>query len=135
MVAFAAMIGCSSDVPSVTPVEGVVIINGKTAPNVLIQFNPSSWPEGTPVIGASALSDTEGRYALVCPDGRKGAPIGKHKVTLIDNNLNVEDEPKITAKRIVNRVPMTYLSPGSTPLEIVVEVGKKDYDLIVGAKK
>jgi hypothetical protein len=124
--------GCGGG-PTVTEVEGTITgPDGKPMPDVLVQFNPDANTKSK-VLASSAVSDTNGRYALTCDNGKPGAVLGPHKIVLIDNALGNEEEPdakkgQSPVKR-KNRVPQVYLSPVSTPLQTVVEPGKKVYDL------
>jgi hypothetical protein len=129
-----AMTGCGSGAKLV-PAHGIIKINGVPAKNLLIQYNPVSWPEGHAVLTATAISDDAGNFVLKCGDGKPGVPAGKHKVTVVDNNLSTDEEPGPSgAKAIPNRVPRDYQSALTTPLEITVEVGKRDYELNVLTK-
>lgn len=134
-LALAAGAGCGSAAPVVSPVEGVVKVDGKPAGNLLIQFTPMAWAKDRPVTSASAVSDPAGRFILKADDGQPGAPVGTHKVTVVDNNLSVEGEPDQPGgrKKVVNRVPQAYGSAVSTPLEVEVRADKKDYELTLSS--
>lgn len=126
LAAFAA--GCGGGGPAVTEAEGTVVgPDGKPMPNVLIQFNPVE-TKGAKVVSSSGVSGADGKFSLKADTGQPGAVAGKHKVVLIDNELNSEDEPTGKAggkKAPTNRIPREYLSAATTPLEVVVEGGKK----------
>jgi hypothetical protein len=132
LLLLSAALGCGGG-PTIIPVEGVVKINGKPAGNLLIQFTPESWSESSKVLSATAVSNPSGKFVLTCDNGRPGATPGKHKVTVLDNNLSAEGEPPPGGVRKVvpNRIPGRYLSASTTPLEVVVEVGKKEYEVNV----
>lgn len=129
----ALLAGCGGGA-SLTDVEGTVTgPDGKPMPDILVQFNPDQ-NTGSKVFGSSAVTDTNGRFALTCDNGKPGAVVGPHRVVLIDNAFGNEDDANLgkrPAKKQVNRVPQTYLSPTTTPLQIVVEAGKKSYELKV----
>jgi hypothetical protein len=127
---------CSAPAPvSVVPVRGVVKIAGAPAANLLIQFSPSRWPEGVPMLTASAVSDAKGHFVLQCSNGEPGAPLGKHKVVVIDNNLSDDDDnPKPGRKAVVNRVSPLYLSAATTPVEIEVAKDKTAYEIHLVAR-
>lgn len=140
VVGVAALLsGCGGGGPAIAEAEGVLTgPDGKPMPDVLVQFNPDA-PGGGKVVASSAVTDASGRYVLKCDDGRAGAVAGPHRVVLIDNAFTAEDEPNPMkappprGKR-VNRIPPTYLSPTSTPLQVTVESGKKTYDLKVAPR-
>jgi hypothetical protein len=122
--------GCGPGSARLAPVEGVVKIDGKPVANLLVQFHHTPKGGGRPV-SASGISDASGRFVLRCGDAA-GAPEGENKVTLIDNNLVTDEEPGPTSKRLPpNRVPREYMSSTTTPLNVVVEPGKKAYELNV----
>lgn len=117
--------GCGS--PVAVPAEGIIKLRGLPAGNLILQLTPNQGNgKGS---GASALSDPQGRFSFKTDDGRAGAYPGAYKVMIIDNNLNIEDEPTGKGpkrKMPINRIPMLY-SSATTPVNLTVEPGKKDY--------
>ena len=135
---FAAVVpviaGCSGT-SSLVAVEGVVTIRGTPAANLLIQFTPVDWTSDSPIVSSHAVSDENGRFVLMSTTNKPGAVLGSHKVTVVDNALSIEDEPGEgqSKNRPRSRVPSVYNSAATTPIELVVEAGKKDYEVQVGA--
>jgi hypothetical protein len=131
------LVGCGGggQVP-ITPAEGVIKINGVPAENLLIQLTPVA-NTNAKVQMASAVSKEGGKFFLESDEKKPGAPVGKHKVIVIDNNFNVDDDNELgKAKRKAtpkNRIPQAY-SSASTPLELVIETGKKEYEINVIAR-
>ena len=78
-VAFAAVCvagyGCSRG-SGMGSVSGVVTMDGKPLPNVVVTFVPMEGGRA-----ATGKTDASGKYELVYMD-RRGAPIGKHKVSV-----------------------------------------------------
>lgn len=78
-VAFAAVwvacYGCSRGA-GMGSVSGLVTMDGKPLPNVVVTFVPVEGGRA-----ATGKTDASGKYELVYMD-RKGAPIGKHKVSV-----------------------------------------------------
>lgn len=129
-VVLAAAVGCGPPAAPLVPAEGVIKINGAPAGNLLILFTPV--PEsGGKAVGSTAVSDAAGRYVLKSDDGRDGVVVGPHKVTVVDKNLESDDDASPGKRTARNRVPPLYAVPGTTPLDVVVEPGKKEYDLAV----
>lgn len=130
----ALLAGCGRG-PSLAAVEGTVSgPDGKPMPDILVQFNPDQ-NTGSKVFGSSAVTDPNGRFVLKCDNGEPGAVVGPHRVVLIDSAFGNEDDANLgkrPAKKQVNRVPQTYLSPTTTPLAVVVEADKKSYELKIG---
>ena len=129
------ILGCGAPAAvSTTPVEGVVKIGNTPAGNLLIQFSPSSWPDGVPMLTASAVSDANGKFVLKCSNGEPGAALGKHKVVVIDNNLSDDDDaPKPGRKAIVSRVSPVYNSAATSSVEIEVSKDKAAYEILLVA--
>src|SRR5262245_48808434 len=74
LIALGTVTGCNSPLP-VAEVEGVVQFADKPLPHVRIQFLPD--PEkGTQGPISSAATDEQGRFKMVCADGRVGAIVG-----------------------------------------------------------
>jgi hypothetical protein len=128
---FLFVAGCTNQTTPMVPVQGVVKINGRSAPNVLITLIPVSTPKGTKPITATAISDANGRFVLKASDGQQGAPAGKHKVTVLDNNLATEEENTQPGARLkqANRIPLNHADAATTPVEIEVVEGKTDYEI------
>lgn len=109
-----ALAGCGSSPPPVTPVEGTIYLGKKPAENLLVYFVANTSGAGKP-LGGAGLSDAAGKFVIKCDDGRTGLPAGNYIVTVIDNNLNVEEGVK-TPK---NRVNVKYSSVGDVnPLKV-----------------
>lgn len=127
----APLAGCGGG-PAVTPVEGTVAFTSKKPTgNLLLQFHPTGPTTGKPTSG-SAVTDEAGKFRVKGDDGRDGLPPGKYVVTVIDNNLNTEDEPDGKRRNpVVNRVGQKYTSADekTNPLVVTVEAGKSGYDL------
>ena len=124
--------GCGG--PSATPVEGTVAFasGNRKFDNLLLQFHPTA-SSGAKVRGGSALSDTSGKFTVTGDDGAAGLPPGAYIVTVVDNNLSVEDEPgaKGAKRPPPNRVPLKYMAADEklNPLKVTVEKGKAGYEL------
>jgi hypothetical protein len=128
--------GCGRSGPALSPVEGVIKLNGKPVDNIVIQLEPENWPAGTPRMSFTAVSDAQGRFVLKSGDGRPGVAAGQYKVYLIDNNLSTDDEPDTPGARrpAASRILPIYMSPATSPLTLTVEAGKKEYELLVGSR-
>jgi hypothetical protein len=133
-----AVIGCGSPPVPLVEVSGVLKVNGKPAPEMAIDFMPD--PEkgnfGPP---SSALTDQEGKFILVCSDGRSGAAVGLHRVVVRDNR-SIAGAPNTkfggTVKPLhPSRIPNSYAAASSTPLKQEVKAEPQTITLeIAGAK-
>tara|TARA_R110002111_G_scaffold177322_1_gene243432 strand:+ start:69724 stop:70092 length:369 start_codon:yes stop_codon:yes gene_type:complete len=79
--------GCSgggTDLPELTPVSGVITLQGKPLPGAQVTFVPQS---GRPSNGST---DAEGRYELYYKAGVPGAVSGKHTVQItVEENMEL----------------------------------------------
>lgn len=104
-------------------VQGTVRVNGRPQRAVMIQFSPDREKgNGVPAFG-NGTSDDQGKYTLKYGYQGKtgeGAPVGWHRVTLIDTTVGVTpqgQQPKPSA------IPFSYGVPASTPLLVEVKAG------------
>ena len=122
--------GCGSEPgPEFAPVAGVVRINGRPHPKLLVRFSPD--PEkgnGLPAV-ASGTSDAQGKYTLNYEfrgEEGTGAPVGWHRVSVIDTSVGHTPQgqmPKPSA------VPYQYSTPSTTPLAKEVKPGEQTIDI------
>ncbi|MEI7782399.1 MAG: carboxypeptidase-like regulatory domain-containing protein [Planctomycetota bacterium] len=81
--ALTGTLGCSSDGYTSAEVTGTVTHQGKPAANLWVQFSHAE-PQGSgparlpPALGGT---DSEGRYRLMRPRSKPGAPVGRYRVT------------------------------------------------------
>jgi hypothetical protein len=112
--------GCSnSSRPRTYPVTGTVTLHGKTLAGAAITFVPTA-DEGE---AASAITDSEGKYALTTWKAGDGARSGEYRVklskqeqTTVDpakmvKNLSIEEEQKIYVESKKPRPPAKSLIP------------------------
>jgi hypothetical protein len=80
LCASGAAIGCGG--PKYVPVSGRVTLDGKPLVNATVVFQPVS-EERNPGPGSHGKTDRDGRFTLTTmTDGKAGALVGKHKVTI-----------------------------------------------------
>jgi len=124
--------GCNSG-PKVEfgTVHGTVKVSGTAQRGALVQFSPDREKgNGVPAFG-NGTSDAQGNYTLKYSYQNKtgeGAPVGWHRVTLIDTTVGVTpqgQEPKPSA------IPFSYGTPAKTPLLVEVKPGDNKIDLEV----
>ena len=101
-------------------------VASRKADNLLVQFH--SVAAGA---GGSGITDAAGHYTITGDNGKPGVPPGNYAVTVIDNNLNVEDEPGKGRAVPPSRVSQKYMSidAKNNPLKVTVQGGKTGYDL------
>jgi hypothetical protein len=142
LVLFLASAGCTESGPSLGTVSGQVTMDGKPLPNVAVTFVPAAAEGGS---SATGKTDANGNYELYTFD-RKGAPIGKHKVSVTTVNQGAgsamdlpADSPEYAkqatgggddyskVKPFVETIPAKYNS--QTTLEHEVKSGSNKIDL------
>jgi len=109
--------GCGSPSAKITPVEGIVKLDGKPAGGIMVQFMPDSTRGGNGPT-SFAVTDAEGKFKLKTYEGKDGAVVGPHLVILMDNE---EDRP---AQGTVSRKPIRLATRYgvATPGQLSVEV-------------
>jgi hypothetical protein len=100
-----------------------------------VQFVPDA-AIGAKVPISSGVTDEKGFFRLMRDDnGKPGAALGKHKVTVIAGRLegprSRDDEP--AQPRSGTPVRKDYNSVASTPLEVEVKADQKTYPLTITA--
>jgi hypothetical protein len=133
-----AILACGCGSPRVTyaPVEGVVSRNGQPLAGVSVVFFGDEGTVGPRVTG---VTDNEGRYRLQKDNRQAGAPIGRHRVCLIERSTvrapmwrakpGTEEEPQRTDVRATpSRIPPEYGGPATTPLRAEVRPGPQTID-------
>jgi hypothetical protein len=135
-------VGCGRDAPPAT-VEGTVRLGNKPLDNCLVTFLPEARP-GDERPHSTGLTDARGRYRLRFDDGREGASVGRHRVTVEDLSVSTgairrdhgtadrESDATATPPPVrPSRVSAGYASPSLTPLRKDIEPGDQVIDLEV----
>jgi len=118
--------GCDSG-PTLGPVTGRVTVNGKPLTAGWVNFKPDK-AKGNK-FGGEAIGEinAQGEYTLETL-GKKGAPLGKYKVTVSATTATTPDNTTAKPKSLINT---TYMHPDTTPLEVevVTQPAAGAYDL------
>ena len=132
-----ALAGCSSQSGPLAEVEGTVTLQGQVVPNVRVEFVPDA-RNGFRGPRSTGVTDDKGHYVLTCDDGRPGAVVGKHLVSVVfDEGSELRDEdprnpnprPNTQTPRPNPNIPPRYTAAASTPLKPEVKPGKQTIDL------
>jgi hypothetical protein len=124
--------GCDSG-PRVTPVEGVVLLDGKPLVGVEVRFAPECDPKALSAPFSRALTDESGHYNLECDNQKPGAVAGKHTV-IVRRPVRRPEPGQPPASGAGPPVPSIYQSFASTPLQIEVKLDLRVYDLQLKSK-
>jgi hypothetical protein len=124
------VLGCG---PSyhVAEVDGVLLVQGKPAPKVQLQFLPDIDAQTTGPV-SFAETDAQGKFSLSlrAPNSSEnppGAVVGSHRVVLTDMELAAS----ATGRGVPIRFGPEYSSIASTPLKQVIKEGKQTIELHV----
>lgn len=121
LAAIAMVLGCGSghDGPPVGSVSGTVTIQGKPAPDVVVEFNPMEGGRGS-----SGTTDGNGEYELIYSSSRMGAQVGKHNVTisgnpvLDDSSTNLMKPKTSVPKEITEVTREVDVTSGSNTIDL-----------------
>jgi len=144
------VLGCGgSSGPALHPVSGKVTKGGKPLANVSVTFSPVAGG-----ISSGGRTDADGKFALLCQNGKAGAVEGKHKVVLkvVDVTSGASSDPMAArdammkaresqmkggrngapaAEKKGGEIPETYADPKASPLEYNVAAGSNDFDIVI----
>jgi len=116
-----AAVGCSGS-GGYVPVSGVVKLNGKPYANAVVTFQPEGTKDNpNPGRGSAGVTDAEGRFTLKCDDGKKGAVVGSHNVTVrtagdviaVDPNVGSDDKGPVPDKKKIDPIPVDWRAIGN----------------------
>jgi hypothetical protein len=128
--------GCGSRF-AFAPVEGSLTQKGKPLAGVQVIFFTDGATRGP---RASGVTDDQGHYRLRVDDRQEGAPIGKHRVCLLEPPPlssgggtfgNIAAPPTGEKPTTPPRIPSNYGSPATTPLRAEVRPGVQTIDFQV----
>ncbi len=119
--AIATMVGCGGGYsgPPVGSVSGTVTINGKPAPDVVVEFTPTDGGRGS-----SGTTDESGQYQLIYTSNKLGAQVGKHTVkvsgnqVLDDNNTNLMKPKTSVPKEVAEMTREVEVESGSNTIDL-----------------
>jgi hypothetical protein len=128
----ALLIGCHREKqPEFAPVQGVVRINGRPEPGLLVRFSPDGEKgNGLPAF-ASGKTDEQGKYTMSYEyRGTEGvgAPVGWQRATVVDSKVGITPQGQVPKP---SAVPYSYGSISTTPLVVEVKAGVNTLDLDV----
>ena len=118
--------GCGSSGPRLTPVEGVVTLDGQPLQGAAVLFEPQAG--GRPATGET---DAQGRFVLKTVEQGDGAQVGMNLVSVAkqakpDPNVKVEEGEIVPVKF---ETPVKYASPKTSGLEVDVQPGMEPVKL------
>jgi hypothetical protein len=123
--------GCGGDSVKMTPAAGVVKLDGKPAAGIMVQFMPNSL-QGSKGPTSFGVTDDSGKFVLKTHDGREGAVVGQHMVTLFDSQEERPAQGQVakTKPRLASR----YSVGGPNALTAEVKEGGEAITIEAGAR-
>ena len=112
--------GCGESAPDVTPVHGVITLDGAPLNHAIITFQPVG---KSPAVGNS---DENGRYDLMYKRGVMGAPVGECVVTIFIDTYN-------NPQKLV--IPPRYNTESELKREVARGENEFNFDLTSSEKK
>ncbi|WP_254512640.1 DUF4198 domain-containing protein [Anatilimnocola floriformis] len=133
--------GCAKVPPQITPVEGVVLLNGSPLPNAYVQFIPQLDEFGAEY-NSTATTDEAGKFTLTCGmKSQPGAAVCEHRVLVMEapaprefRSMEADAQTKyaIYLRTLRNRpIPAKYDSALQTPLKVKVVKEQLNYELVL----
>ena len=121
IAAVAMLAGCGGgyDGPPVGSVAGTVTIQGKPAPDVVVEFTPTEGGRGS-----TGTTDDSGQYELIYSSNKMGAQVGKHTVkisgnqVLDDNSTNMMKPKTSVPKEVAEMTREVEVSSGSNTIDL-----------------
>lgn len=108
-----ATAGCSTKI-RLAEVGGTVTRAGKPQANVWVQFAPAAG--GRP---AEGRTNSEGRYKLDYSRGRQGAPLGRHRVTVMTGGDIDSEGNEVTPRKAAFKGEFE-VNPGVNAIDVVL---------------
>jgi hypothetical protein len=127
----ALFVGCAEPPPELGEVKGVILVNGKPYPGLVVRFLPDPAQGNNLPINARGKTDAEGMYQLeYFYQGEEGlgAPVGWHRVLIEDSALSRVPQGEPLPPEVI---PRSYANPNTTTLQEEVKPGHQtiDFDL------
>lgn len=114
--------GCSQG-PSLGTVSGTVKLNGQPLPYAYVVFQPINPPGAY----GSAYANERGEYQLQFTRYQKGAPVGKHRVSI--RAANGDELPDGTPPGSRIKLPAKYNSETELVRDVVSGHNQHDFEL------
>ena len=112
--------GCGSKGPRLTPVEGVVTLDGEALEGAVVLFEPEAG--GRPATG---VTDAQGKFVLKTLEEGDGARVGMNLVSVakqakVETGVQVEEGEILPVQF---ETPVKYASPKTSGLKVDVQPG------------
>lgn len=126
VLALLLCLGCGDSGPERGYVEGTVTLDGEPLPQAMVTFQPET---GRP---SYARTDDQGHYELSYTSDKKGATLGKHRITIstfVQGDSEAEQAEGEGIKGSPEKVPAKYNSSTELSREVVAGDNTIDFEL------
>ena len=140
IVIVTAFAGCGDGGPTLSSVTGTLTKGGKPLAGVAVNFSTETGQS------SAGLTNSEGKFVLISATGKKGAVVGKHKVTLSGGPSVAAQQTFDPVKMAAGRdkggkrgnpglaapskdFPPEYGDTTKSPLNYEVKAGSNDFDI------
>lgn len=127
LVAVISLPGCGrEDRIAVYPVTGKVLVDGRPAAGVDLQFCPVDEGVSAAAIFPRARTDNQGQFELSTYEPGDGVPVGQYRVTASWKLLDTTDPEEMHAdvqSSAEEKLDGKFLEPDLTPLQIDIAAG------------
>jgi hypothetical protein len=107
-------VGCGGGIET-AEVSGLVTLDGKPLPGVIVQFEPIDG-EQTRLPPGTGLTNSQGRYLLLRPGGKSGAVVGRSTVRVLHGQGG--DLGNVAGRSVTGTVSEREVTSGSNAIDI-----------------
>ncbi len=112
--------GCGGEAgPTIYPVSGKVLVDGKPAAKALVTFHPSSGPPTSMI--PYAETDADGTFRPSTRLTGDGAPAGNYTLTIIWPEIKVDHGEEVSGR---DRLGGKYHKPQDSNLKVTIKQGE-----------
>jgi hypothetical protein len=118
--------GCGGNTgPTLHPMQGQVLFEGKPVAGAFVTLHPQSPDAGAP--RPTGETGADGRFALTSFTGGDGAPAGDYRVTVVwYQTAKPRTKAEADEVRATNRLPARYASPETSQLAVRIEHSQRE---------
>lgn len=110
-------VGCGGGIET-AEVSGLVTLDGKPLPGVVVQFEPIDG-EQTRLPPGTGLTNAQGRYRVLRPGGKSGAVVGRSTVRVLHGEGG--DLGNVAGRSVKGTVSEREVTSGSNSIDIELQ--------------
>lgn len=137
-IGFCVIAGCNSNQPVLTPVSGIVKLDGQPLGQAQVRFVPNNEAD-IRGHGGAGQTDADGKYEIVAKRlNRKGLFPGEYKVIVsrlvAPDGTPLPPDATTADTAAIESVPSPYSSIHTTTLKVTVDSTPKSFDILLKKK-